>query len=164
MRQVYARTVGVLAAEDGVRPGYYRIRFRLPFVHAAERRRRFGLPHGGIPFRRIGRVTRNLLSRQNVLLQPRWLLLLRTATSFARPVLRFLPPSLSFSFFSEAICIFQWEWICLRNGLKRSKDWYFWNIYIYLKYIVTRLFFNYFWSTRDLYILCVFFFDNSKGK
>lgn len=40
----------------------------------------------------------------------------------------FYPPSLSFSFFSEAICIFQWEWICLRNGLKRSKDWYFWNI------------------------------------
>lgn len=147
MRQVYVRTVGVLAAEDGVRPGYYRIRFRLPFVHAAERRRRFGLPHGGIPFRRIGRVTRNLLSRQNVLLQPRWLLLLRTATSFARPVLRFLPPPSLFLFFFRGDLYFSMRVDLFEKRVEKIKG------LVFLKYQWLGCFLIIF-NSRSLYSLC----------
>lgn len=55
-----------------------------------------------------------------------------------------------FVFFNESGFVWETGWKDQRTGI--------------FEISVTRLFFNYFWSTRDIYILCVFFFDNSKGK
>lgn len=98
-------------AEDGVRPGYYRIRFRrrLPSCAQPKTATRPSARRNSLSSNRSS-YSEPPLSRYNVLLQPRWLLLLRTATSFARPLFCFFL-SLSLHFLFEAICIFQREWL-----------------------------------------------------